>query len=70
MRNSTFNIYIILIQDIQINVLLILIYFLLIMLLRHFAKILNSNINLSQFDKVNKGNKNLSFGNIIFPDLI
>ena len=40
------------------------------MLLRHFAKILNSNINLSQFDKVNKGNKNLSFGNIIFPDLI
>ena len=28
----------------------------------------NSNINLSQFDKVNKGKKNLSFGNIIFPN--
>ena len=28
----------------------------------------NSNLNLNQFDKVNKGKKNLSFGNIIFPN--
>ena len=30
----------------------------------------NSNLNLSEFDKVNKGKKNISFGNIIYPNPI
>jgi len=30
----------------------------------------NSNLDLSQYDKVNKGKKNISFGNIIYPNPI
>ncbi len=68
MRNSIFYIHIIFIQDIPINVLSIQIFYLLILLFETLCENLkNSNLNLNDFDKVNKGKKNLSFGNIIFP---